>query len=435
MHGRSEHEGGDLVRLRNARDAMLPADQPHSRSITTAASGLVLSSSLNAVFGFVFWVLAARLFSVFDVGRGSAIVSGLTVVAMIGNLGVPATLVRYLPTIRDAQRSLVRKAYGVVIASGVLGGALLAGVLRLAAPEVGTGSAWVVVALCLAGAVQTVFVVQDAALVGTGRAWWVPVENGTFAVAKILLLVLAASLAFSDGIWLAWVISVAGAVVVVTTLLLPRLTTGTSSVPEHRLRRYARRDLATRLSYGLTQEGLALLVLALRGPELEAYYFVVMAITYPVWEASIHYGEALVAGTAGGEAHLGRRNLPVAIRWTAALACVAVVCALALGGWVLSLFGGSYADNALHMLWLVMFATLPGAVAEQLAAVARTEDRTSVMVRAEVAAALTTAVVAVPLLLGAGLTGMGVAFVIGRVVSLALLARDHRRSPVERTTS
>lgn len=426
--------GAAVVELRARSTEAGPDHRPQSRAIQSAASGLVLSSMLNALLGFVFWVLAARLFDVFDVGRGSAIVSGLTVVAMIANLGVPATLVRYLPTVRGAQRPLVLRAYAVAVAAGAAGGVLLAGVLHLVAPEVGTGRWWVVATLAVAGALHTVFAVQDAALVGTGRPWWVPVENGSFAVAKIALLVLAAVLVFPDGIWLGWSVAVAGAVLVVNVRLLPRLTAEPLRVDMLDLRRYARRDLATRLSYGLTQEGLALLVLALLGPELEAYYFVVMAISYPVWEISIHYGEALVANTAGGGAHLGRRNLASAIRWTAALASLAVVGALVLGDRVLSLFGPQYAENATTMLWLVMLAAVPGAVAEQLAAVARTEDRTAVMVRAEVLAAVTTAAAAVPLLLGAGLAGMGVAFVLGRLVSLVVLARSHRRSAPERIT-
>lgn len=420
------------MKLRSPSAEAEPDSRPQSRAIQSAASGLVLSSMLNALLGFVFWVLAARMFDVFDVGRGSAIVSGLTVVAMIANLGVPATLVRYLPTVTGAQRPLVLRAYAVAVAAGAAGGVVLAGVLHLAAPEVGTGRWWVVATLAVAGALQTVFAVQDAALVGTGRPWWVPVENGSFAVAKIALLALAAVLAFPDGIWLGWSFAVAGAVVVVNARLLPRLTAGRLRVEMLDLRRYARRDLATRLSYGLTQEGLALLVLALLGPELEAYYFVVMAISYPVWEMSIHYGEALVAYTAGGKAHLGRRNLATAVRWTAALAGLAVVGSLVLGNWVLSLFGPQYAANATTMLWLVMLAAVPGAVAEQLAAVARTEDRTAVMVRAEALAALTTTVAAVPLLLNFGLAGMGVAFIVGRLVSLVVLARSHRQSAPER---
>src|SRR6266567_3371482 len=63
---------------------------------------LVLSSGLQAAFGFGFWVITARLFSTTDLGISSSLISAATVISFISILGLNSTFVRYLPTASDS---------------------------------------------------------------------------------------------------------------------------------------------------------------------------------------------------------------------------------------------------------------------------------------------------------------------------------------------
>src|SRR5664280_725963 len=58
---------------------------------------LMGSQTVNAWLAFVFWVLAAHLFTTTEVGQGAAIVSFSALVANFSNLGLPSTLLRFLP--------------------------------------------------------------------------------------------------------------------------------------------------------------------------------------------------------------------------------------------------------------------------------------------------------------------------------------------------
>ena len=62
---------------------------------------LILSSGLQAAFGFMFWIIAARLFNPTDVGRASSLIAATTVIAYLALLGLNSTFVRYLPTTAD----------------------------------------------------------------------------------------------------------------------------------------------------------------------------------------------------------------------------------------------------------------------------------------------------------------------------------------------
>ena len=67
---------------------------------------LLLSSGTMGVFGFVFWLLAAHLYSSASVGRAATVISAVTVISYISDLGLSITLVRILPTSRDADAEI-----------------------------------------------------------------------------------------------------------------------------------------------------------------------------------------------------------------------------------------------------------------------------------------------------------------------------------------
>jgi len=59
---------------------------------------LMLSSGTNAVLGFAFWVLAARLYKPEDVGLASAAISAMSLLALFSSLGMGYGLIKFLPT-------------------------------------------------------------------------------------------------------------------------------------------------------------------------------------------------------------------------------------------------------------------------------------------------------------------------------------------------
>ena len=58
---------------------------------------LIASTFLGAGTGFVFWIVAARLYSTEDFGLASAIISAANLIAVLSILGFNVTLVRFIP--------------------------------------------------------------------------------------------------------------------------------------------------------------------------------------------------------------------------------------------------------------------------------------------------------------------------------------------------
>jgi len=58
---------------------------------------LMVASFIQSIVGFFFWVIAARYYSANDVGITSAIFSGISLISMVGSLGLYRALIYYLP--------------------------------------------------------------------------------------------------------------------------------------------------------------------------------------------------------------------------------------------------------------------------------------------------------------------------------------------------
>ena len=58
---------------------------------------LLLSSLLNAVYGFVFWIAAAKLYSLEDIGIATSIINSLMLITVLSRLGFDYSIIRFFP--------------------------------------------------------------------------------------------------------------------------------------------------------------------------------------------------------------------------------------------------------------------------------------------------------------------------------------------------
>ena len=74
---------------------------------------LMLSTAVMAVFGFFFWMINARLYSVEQVGIGTTLISVMTLISSFSLLGLGNSLIRYLPT-SDKKNEKINTSFTLV---------------------------------------------------------------------------------------------------------------------------------------------------------------------------------------------------------------------------------------------------------------------------------------------------------------------------------
>jgi len=154
----------------------------------------LLSTGLQAVLGFAFWIVAARLFSAHDVGQATSLISATTVIAYVALFGLNTTVVRYLATTKNRD-VLITVALALVGSLGMIVAVGYVFALPVIAPQLRFLEHNILFALgfvLLAGA-AAINLITDAIFIASRRTGInALVDGGVGGVSKLVLIGLLA---------------------------------------------------------------------------------------------------------------------------------------------------------------------------------------------------------------------------------------------------
>lgn len=334
----------------------------------------------------VFWVAAARLYSSVEVGRDTVLISVMIELSTVCQLNLGNGIVRFLPDFGRRSARALGAVYGLVgVVALVVGTAFV-----LAAPRVAheltylgdetTLAMGFVAALVLWG----LFSLQDAALMATHQAAWIPIENALFGVLKLAALPALLVLGDVHGVFLAWVLPMALLLAPVNLLVFKRAIPGhvaggvrKSSIVRlgpRRVVHFLAQDYLASVFTQATLTVLPLLVIAILGAQESAYF--AMPFTIVIAFDNLAYGActSLVVEATLEQESLRALARVFARRVLALLMPAAALLALA-APLVMLPFGDVYAQHGMGVLRLLLCASLFRAVIALFSAVARVQGR------------------------------------------------------------
>lgn len=401
---------------------------------------LALNSAFTAAMGLGYWIVAAQNYSTHAVGLNSALISSMMFLAALAGLNLPNILVRFLPQSGDRTRRRVIVAYSVSV--GLAAGAavvFIAGVGGLAPrlSVVGSDSrlaSWFLLStLC-----WCLFVLQDSVLIALGRAVLVPVENAVFAVLKLVLLVGLVSLSPRYGVFVSWTCGMLVSVIGVNALLFARLLRTRAaarpaaplSIRDRAFARYFAADYACSMAYLSTVNLLPVIITAVAGATVNAYWALAYAVAMPFYLFGQNIGTSLILHGTNAPDELPALTRAAARQGLRVLVpCVALVVMAAPV--VLSLFGSRYAHHSTTLLRLLMLGALPNFILSLAVSVARVRRRLRKAVVALTAEAVVTLGLAAPALHAFGVGGVGLAWLMVQSVVASALILIWRRGEAE----
>ena len=169
-------------------------DRSLLRIFGPAATSLLAASGL----GFVYWIIAAHLYSPGEVGRSGATIALVSGIGVVSSGGLYSVLIRALAAHRNPRRFHLLTCVGVVGLAGTIG--LILGILHVGRNF--TSSEWLW--LPVLSAVWALYTLQDAILISLRKTTTLFVSNVGFGVEKLVLLVVLSG--SSLGILLSWAI-------------------------------------------------------------------------------------------------------------------------------------------------------------------------------------------------------------------------------------
>jgi len=326
------------------------------------ALALMFSTGATAALGVVFWGFAAHLFTTSAVGRGSAEIASMMLIAQFAQLNLANALLRFLPRAGTRTRSVILLGY---LACLVL--SLTAAIVFLVTPlsqSVIVGGASFAVLYTVAVPLWTIFVVQDGVLTALRETHWVPVENVSFGLLKLLLLPVFVVIAPTHGVFLAWTLPVVLAVTGVTTYLFVRVLPARMEAarrqthdrialpPGRQIVSFVSAEYLTSLVSVAATFLLPIIVIKQLGADANAHFYVPWLVGIAFHNLLLNVSASFVVEASHDEepfAELFWRSVKLMMGITA----FALIATLILGPFALHLLSGEYANAGTTLVRLI----------------------------------------------------------------------------------
>jgi len=402
-------------------------------------NGLYLMSVTvtTSLFGFVYWLVAARRFPADEVGVAAALVAAMTLCSMLSNLGVNTALVQRLPRREDGTPWSTTLNVGLLTSSlsSLVFAVLAVVLLPLISSDVdllwrSDGAALVFVAGTVA---TTVVNLLDHACVAERDAKRTLLRNLVFSIAKIPLLFVPSIAALgSYGLLLTWTAATIATVALGFLSLFRlrrayRFSVHGARIEFVALRRYIAGHHLINIGSFAPWWLLPVFVTAQVSAAATAYFYAAWRVSGLLYMIAPALSTSLAAEGARRATEvrvIGRRTLRM-ILWL--LIPGSVLLAVA-GESILQAFGSEYASQGFPLLLLFIAAALPDALVAVYTSILRVEGRLRFGGWLQLGMATFSLAFAWFLLPTMGIVAAGIGWLIARACGCLVIAVDvHRR--------
>ena len=325
---------------------------------------LILNTGLMAGTGFLFWIVATRLFTKHDVGVGSTLINGSSLIAQLALLGLGVGMSRFLPSARNRD-ALISSGLASVAVAGAFGAIVYILLASLVAPQLEFVSKNPLLIIGFAGATGALAVntLTDNVFIALRKAKYTVFVDGVIGgfgkIAFAFVLVAVGAYGFFLASSIALALAAATSLVIIFVVMRVRVDLRDPVKALKPLIRFSGANYigtVINLVVGLVS---SVILLRRLGATSMAYYSVVLQMTQIMYTAGIALEQTfLTEGSQPGAdiPKLRRRALRLLLLFFVAGATIMI----GLGRWLLLAFGdSSYSQHGYKILVILVLGAGP----------------------------------------------------------------------------
>lgn len=381
---------------------------------------LMLANAMSALFGFAFWVVAARFYPAEAVGLASAVIAAVGLLAGFANLGFGYGLIRFLPNAGAKSNSLLNSSFTISILASLLISLIFLGGLGFWSPALLflRRDPILIAAFIIFTVAFTLRSPTGQAFIAKRRTGFLLARDSIINILRLSLVILLAGVFHSFGIFGSWGMSLCVALLFNIFLFLPRVQ------PEYRPRLAIGREVnkIMRFSLGnyiaeLLQIApvliLPIMVINLLGAEHTAYFYIAWSVVVLVTMVAESTSWSLFAEGSHDEDRLGL-NIRRSLKLIFLILVPTVILVLVFADKILLTFGSSYSESATTLLRILTFSALPLAINTIYLYIKRVEKRLYVLIGVTAFLGVITLALSYVLIPRMGIAGTGIAWLISQ---------------------
>jgi O-antigen/teichoic acid export membrane protein len=327
---------------------------------------LILDLAIPSLTGFIFWVLAARLYSTENIGIASAAIAVNGLLVAISTLGLSNAIIRFLPGAGDRAEGMINSAFTVAGLVSILAAFIFIAGLKLWAPGLLSirNSPVFFIMFVLLVPLNLFDTLCGVIYVAQRRSDLILLQDSIASLLRFLPLFLLATLFAYFGIFVSWGLALLIATIIGIFILLPKMLNGRRPKPAINRKIFGEMIQFSASNYGVSLLSMAsssilpLIVLNRLGAAQNAYFFVSWTISSTIATVPSAITTALFAEGSNNEKSLDN-DVKRSLLFIFVLLVPLVIMVLFFGKWILLIFGAKYSQNALALLKVLTITALP----------------------------------------------------------------------------
>ncbi len=326
---------------------------------------LMLNSAVMSGFGFIFWLIAARIYSEIDLGFASATVSMLTLITLLSLVGLDASLVRFLPQ-AARPHELMNSCYTLTGLIGILVTVVAVLGLNLWSPAlifIKENPAYFVTIVVVAG-ISVLSSLIDYSFIAFRKTGLTLAKNAVFSLLKLPLVIILAIFFHSFGIIASWGMALGIAVAISLFLFIPAIQSGYKPNPTldssliKDIWKFSIGNYIGNLVASAPALVLPIMVVNILGPVSNAHFYIAWQIFGMLSTIPFAISQSVFAESSHFRRKLGE-NVTKSFKFTFLLLVPAVGVVILISKWLLLAFGEGYSFKAISLLWVLSISSLP----------------------------------------------------------------------------
>jgi O-antigen/teichoic acid export membrane protein len=409
---------------------------PFYQNISYLMSGTIINSAL----GFVFWVIATQLYSAEVVGSGSAIISAFRLLALIAELGLGISLVRYLPAAGKYGNDMINTCFTLSGLTALIISLVFLFGLSLWSPALLPlrqnllyCSAFVFSTFSMV--LQPLSLAVLLARLQTRNIFIVNVVAGILDIALVVIFSM-----FADdvlGLFSALGLAITFTLFLCVFWFLPRVQNGYFPFPGVNLKilremgSYSIANFTSKSLLLMANFILPLIVVNTLGMEMNAYFYIPWSVSVALQFVPAAISNSLFAEASNDENTL-RVNIRKSVKLVFFLLIPVVLVVIAGADLILLLFGREYSENGTLLFRVLAFSIIPWGINYIYIGIARFQKNIKGLIIIPAVASSLSLSLSYVLMVRTGLAGIGLGYLAGQsavAVPVLLYLLRSRNSP------
>jgi len=381
---------------------------------------LMLGTFVMSVFGFLFWMINARLFSTEQVGLATTIISVMGIITSFSLLGLNAGLIRFLSKSKRKNKK-INTCFSFVGIITVIITTIFLLLLSVISPKILFIKENLILSL-----IFIVFMIFssfssiiDSVFIAYRSTKYVLLKNSIFSLLKLIFPFILVSLG-AYGIFSSWMIALIIGFCISFIILMFKFSYKPKIVFYDRIIKkigsYSFANYVAGFIAGLPTLILPLMITNKLKPEITAYYYMAMMIAGVLFIIPQATSNSLFAEGSYNEKKL-KIQLKKAIKIIALLLIPGILFTIFFGKYVLLFFGKDYSAEGYRFLNLLAFSGIFVSINAVFSALFRINKLMKELIIRSIIGSLFILVLAyIFIIKGLGLMGVGYGWIIGNVV-------------------